>query len=128
MVLSWSYSNKSQRQEVAKTPASTHSRKRRYAAEQEQISVSSSAFHCMPVRSTSKMASIAARFATRGRWQPSGCTFAGQQWFDALPQFVAQAESIVSLTLFHGCITSSKHVLASTSQVANLSPLADLTK
>jgi hypothetical protein len=32
-----------------------------------------SAFHCIPVRSTNKIASIASRFATRGRWQPNGC-------------------------------------------------------
>jgi hypothetical protein len=32
-----------------------------------------SAFHWHPVRSTKKMASIAARSGTRGLWQPSGC-------------------------------------------------------
>jgi hypothetical protein len=32
-----------------------------------------SAFHWQPVRSTKKMASIAARSGTRGLWQPSGC-------------------------------------------------------
>jgi len=35
--------------------------------------VSFSAFHWQPVRSTKKMASIAARSGTRGLWQPSGC-------------------------------------------------------
>lgn len=35
----------------------------------------SSAFHCIPVRSTSRIASIAARFGTRGRWHPKGCGF-----------------------------------------------------
>ena len=35
--------------------------------------VSRSAFHWHPVRSTKKMASIAARSGTRGLWQPSGC-------------------------------------------------------
>ena len=34
--------------------------------------VSLSAFHWHPVRSTKKMASIAARSGTRGLWQPSG--------------------------------------------------------
>ena len=31
------------------------------------------AFQCMPVRSTSKMAFMAARSGTRGLWHPSGC-------------------------------------------------------
>ena len=35
--------------------------------------VSRSAFHWHPVRSTKKIASIAARSGTRGLWQPSGC-------------------------------------------------------
>jgi len=37
------------------------------------MTVSRSAFHWQPVRSTKKMASIAARSGTRGLWQPSGC-------------------------------------------------------
>ena len=39
--------------------------------------VSFSAFHWQPVRRTKKMASIAARSGTRGRWQPKGCGFLG---------------------------------------------------
>ena len=35
--------------------------------------VTFSAFHWQPVRSTRKIASIAARSGTRGLWQPSGC-------------------------------------------------------
>ncbi len=35
------------------------------------------AFHCIPVRSTNKIASITRRFGIRGRWQPNGCTGAG---------------------------------------------------
>jgi hypothetical protein len=35
--------------------------------------VSLRAFHWHPVRSTKKIASIAARSGTRGLWQPSGC-------------------------------------------------------
>jgi hypothetical protein len=35
--------------------------------------VSRKAFHWQPVRSTKKIASIAARSGTRGLWQPSGC-------------------------------------------------------
>ena len=35
--------------------------------------VSLSAFHWHPVRSTKKIASIAARSGTRGLWHPSGC-------------------------------------------------------
>jgi hypothetical protein len=71
----FSHSNKLHFQNDSNTPASTHSLKRRYAAEQEQMPVQSSAFHCMPVRSTSRIASIAARFGTRGRWHPKGCGF-----------------------------------------------------
>jgi hypothetical protein len=37
------------------------------------MSISRSAFHWHPVRSTKKMASIAARSGTLGLWQPSGC-------------------------------------------------------
>jgi hypothetical protein len=46
---------------------------RRCAEEDEQIPVARRAFHWQPVRSTKKMASIAARSGTRGLWQPSGC-------------------------------------------------------
>jgi hypothetical protein len=35
--------------------------------------VTFSAFHWQPVRSTKKIASIAARSGTRGLWQPKGC-------------------------------------------------------
>src|SRR4051812_27525633 len=41
--------------------------KARWAELDEQIPVASSAFHCIPVLSTSKIASIASRFGTRGR-------------------------------------------------------------
>jgi hypothetical protein len=34
--------------------------------------VAFSAFHWQPVRSTKKIASMARRPSTRGRWQPSG--------------------------------------------------------
>lgn len=33
--------------------------------------------HCIPVRSNSRIASIATRSGMRGRWQPSGCGFGG---------------------------------------------------
>jgi hypothetical protein len=36
------------------------------------MSVAFKAFHCMPVRSTSRMASMALRSSPRGRWHPSG--------------------------------------------------------
>jgi hypothetical protein len=39
-----------------------------------QIPVAFNAFHCIPVRNTSKTASIAARSQTRRRSQPNGCT------------------------------------------------------
>jgi len=39
--------------------------------------VAFNAFHWQPVRKTKKIASIARRFGTRGRWQPSGCTGGG---------------------------------------------------
>ena len=35
--------------------------------------VACKAFHWQPVRSTKKIASIAARSGTRGLWQPRGC-------------------------------------------------------
>src|SRR5215211_7033639 len=57
-----------------KTPASVHSWKRRWAELLEQMPVSFSAFHWQPVRSTKKMASIAVRSSTRGRWHPRGCS------------------------------------------------------
>jgi hypothetical protein len=39
--------------------------------------VSCSAYHWQPVRSTKKMASIACRSSTRGRWHPNGCGLRG---------------------------------------------------
>lgn len=53
------YPSDPMRQKVANTPASIHSRNRRYADEHEQMPVPSSAFHCMPVRNT-----------TLTRWRP----------------------------------------------------------
>src|SRR3954462_8470596 len=50
----------------------THSWKRRWAEEEEQIVVSRRAFHWQPVSSTKKIASIAARSGTRGLWHPNG--------------------------------------------------------
>jgi hypothetical protein len=47
-------------------PASVHSWNRRCAEDDEQIPVAFSAFHWHPVRSTKKIASIAARSGTRG--------------------------------------------------------------
>jgi hypothetical protein len=58
---------------ISNTPAFVHSRNRRWADELEQIPVAFSAFHWHPVRSTKRMAFIAARSGTRGLWQPSGC-------------------------------------------------------
>src|ERR1700712_1401923 len=43
--------------------------------------VSLSAFHWHPVRSTKKIASIAARSGTRGLWQPNGCLGRGGSSF-----------------------------------------------
>ena len=62
-----SYSTRPCLQISWKTPASTHSWKRRCAADDEQIPVAESAFHCIPVRNTNKIASIASRSGTRGR-------------------------------------------------------------
>jgi hypothetical protein len=39
--------------------------------------VAFNACHCMPVRSTNKMASIALLSGTRGLWHPSGCSGRG---------------------------------------------------
>ncbi len=41
--------------------------------ELEQMPIAFSAFHWQPVRSTNRIAFIAARFGTRGLWHPSGC-------------------------------------------------------
>jgi hypothetical protein len=57
---------------VNKTPASAHSGTRRWAELLEQRPVSCSACHWQPGRSTKKMASMAWRSSTRGRWQPRG--------------------------------------------------------
>ena len=68
-----SYSMRPWRQISWKTPACSHSWKRRWAELEEQMPVTFKAFHCIPVRSTKRIASIASRSGTRGRWQPSGC-------------------------------------------------------
>jgi len=62
-----SYASRPWRQNSAKTPACAHSWKRRCAELEEQIPVAVSAFHCIPVRKTSRIASIASRSGTRGR-------------------------------------------------------------
>src|SRR5262245_9860834 len=72
-----SYSTKPCSHKATKTSASTHSWKRRWAELLEQIFVVFNAFHWHPVRSTKKMASIALRSSTRGRWHPKGCGFRG---------------------------------------------------
>src|SRR5262245_27103316 len=72
-----SYSTKPCSHKATKTSASTHSWKRRWAALLEQSFVLFSACHWHPVRSTKKMASIALRSSTRGRWHPKGCGFRG---------------------------------------------------
>jgi hypothetical protein len=61
-----SYSNNPCRQISSKTPARSHSWKRRCAELDEQIPVALSAFHCIPVRNTNRIASIASRSHTRG--------------------------------------------------------------
>jgi hypothetical protein len=62
-----SYSSSPCRQISWNTPACSHSWKRRCADDDEQIPVAFNAFHCIPVRSTNKIASIASRSGTRGR-------------------------------------------------------------
>ncbi len=61
-----SYSNSPWRQISWKTPACSHSWKRRCAEDEEHTPVAFSAFHCIPVLSTSMIASIASRSGTRG--------------------------------------------------------------
>ena len=61
-----SYSTRPCRQISWKTPASTHTWNRRCAADEEQIPVVFNAFHCIPVRNTRRIASIASRSGTRG--------------------------------------------------------------
>jgi hypothetical protein len=72
-----SYSTSPWRQISWNTPACSHSWKRRCAEEDEHTPVAFSAFHCIPVRSTSKIASIASRSGTRGAWQPNGWNGSG---------------------------------------------------
>jgi hypothetical protein len=62
-----SYSNNPWRQISWKTPACSHSWNRRCAEDEEQTPVAFSAFHCIPVLSTSKIASIASRSGTLER-------------------------------------------------------------
>ena len=64
-------------QKAKKTPAAAHSWQRRGAELLEQRPVSCQAFHWHPVRRTKKMASMARRSSTRGRWHPRGCDFPG---------------------------------------------------
>ena len=75
--LSASYSVSPSAHRSWKTPAAFHSWKRRWAEELEQIPVALSAFHWQPVRSTKKIASIARRLSTRGRWPPKRCGLPG---------------------------------------------------
>ena len=72
-----SYSISPCRQKASNTPASVHSRKRRYAELQVHIPVASSAFHWQPVRSRNRMAFMASRSGVRGLWQPKGCGLRG---------------------------------------------------
>ncbi len=60
-----------------KTPAAFHSWNRRWAEELEQMPVALSAFHRQPVRAAKKIAAIARRLSTRGRWPPKRCGFPG---------------------------------------------------
>lgn len=61
-----SYASSPCRQNASNTPALAHSWKRRCAELDVQIPVQLSAFHCIPVRATSRIASIASRSGTRG--------------------------------------------------------------
>ena len=60
--------------------------------------VSLRAFHWHPVRSTKKMASIAARSGTRGLWQPSGCGGRGGSSGSILAQSVSGSRQPSSRT------------------------------
>jgi hypothetical protein len=72
-----SYSTMPYSHKATKTSASVHACKRRWADRLEQMPVSCGACHWQPVRSTKKMASIACRSSTRGRWHPNGCGLRG---------------------------------------------------
>jgi hypothetical protein len=72
-----SYPSSASVQNCSKTPAFVHSKNLRCADELEQIPVPFSAFHWQPVRSTNRIAFIAARFETRGLWHPKGCFLPG---------------------------------------------------
>ena len=57
------------------------------------------AFHWQPVRRTKKMASIALRSSTRGRWHPNGGTTRWEQRLDPLPQSVRDTPGIASFLM-----------------------------
>jgi len=61
----------------SKTPPRVHSMNRRWAELLVQMPVTFRAFHWHPLRSTNRIAFIASRLFTRGRWQPSGWGFPG---------------------------------------------------
>jgi hypothetical protein len=96
-----SYRLRPARQNRSNTPASVHSMKRRCAELLEQIPVPLSAFHWQPVRNTNKMAFMAARFSTRGRWHPNGWGFglcAGRSGsiFDHSASLIRQPSSLTT--------------------------------
>jgi hypothetical protein len=61
------------------------------------------AFHWQPVRSTKKMASIAARSGTRGLWQPSGCFGRGGSNGSISAHNASGSRQPSSRTGFRGC-------------------------
>jgi hypothetical protein len=67
-----SYSSNPWRQISWNTPACSHSWKRRCAEDEEHTPLAFSAFHCIPVLSTKKIAFIASRSGTRERCVPNG--------------------------------------------------------
>ena len=71
--LSPSYRVSPKRQSDSNTPASVHSRNRRYAELHVHMPVTSKAFHWQPVRRMNRMPFIASRSGTRGLWHPKGC-------------------------------------------------------
>lgn len=69
-----SCSNSLSRQKLEKTPARCHCWERLWAEELVQMPVAVKGFHCVPLSSTKRMASIALLSRTRVRWQSSsGC-------------------------------------------------------
>lgn len=69
------------------------------------------AFHWHPVRSTKKIASIAARSGTRGLWQPKGCPGRGGRSGAILAHSSSGSRQPSSRTAVRAILTSQRQRL-----------------